>query len=316
MRIETIFMDEMGNLRSGWRCVFFIFAYLFSTAILISGASLILRNLPIGLYDTSNLLYLVGFGIQFLTAVLLGWLAGKYFENLPFRALGVSPVGNWWKNLFYGLFIGSLTLILAVIIPIIFGNSSITVNPVETSAVLLTLADSLVIFIIAAAFEESLFRGYIFQTLTRANLAWAAIVSTSVFFGAVHLGNQNANWISTMNTVLAGIWLAIAYLKTRDLWFPFGIHLMWNWTQGAIFGIPVSGSREFTNAPLLQTTDGGPNWLTGGEYGIEGGIACTLAILAATAAIYFIPFIKTNDEILIRNSIKETELSNAVLPYE
>ena len=289
MRIETVFFNETGILRSGWRCAFFVLAFIFLTALLNVGATLILGNLPIGFYDTSVLFYLTGSGVSLFVAVLLGWLCGRFFEHLPFRALGVSPINNWWKHLLIGLLIGAVSLAFAVVIPLLSGNVSITFNPAGSSAIWLTLIVSFVIFAVAAAFEESLFRGYLFQTLTREKMAWTAIVLTSVFFGAVHLQNKNADWISTLNTMLAGVWFAAAYLKTGDLWFPFGIHLMWNWTQGAIFGISVSGINELTTAPLLRTADAGPKWLTGGDYGIEGGIACAIAIIISTAVIYFLP---------------------------
>ncbi|HMS10020.1 MAG TPA: CPBP family intramembrane metalloprotease, partial [Pyrinomonadaceae bacterium] len=99
----------------------------------------------------------------------------------------------------------------------------------------------------------------------------------------------NASAFSWGNTFLAGIWFAVAYLRTRDLWFATGLHVMWNWMQGAFFGIEVSGLRELIPAPLLMETDAGPAWLTGGTYGLEGGIACTIALLISTAVIWFVP---------------------------
>ena len=141
----------------------------------------------------------------------------------------------------------------------------------------------------AAAFEEALFRGYILQTFARSNLAWLAILLTSVFFGLVHADNPNAGVISTLNTVLAGIWFSVAYLRTRDLWFVWGLHLMWNWMQGSFFGIEVSGLTDITKNPLLREIDTGPTWLTGTTYGIEGGIVCTVALIVSTIAIHYVP---------------------------
>ncbi|MDQ3322151.1 MAG: CPBP family intramembrane metalloprotease, partial [Acidobacteriota bacterium] len=147
---------------------------------------------------------------------------------------------------------------------------------------------------------------YILQTFARARLAWLAVVFTSLFFASAHLRNQNADWISTVNTGLAGVWFGIAYLKTRNLWFPFGIHLMWNWLQGAFFGLPVSGITSLTTAPFLQQTEQGIKLLTGGDYGIEGGIACTIAIVASGVLIWFAPFIKPNEEMLVLTGEENT----------
>jgi len=152
------------------------------------------------------------------------------------------------------------------------------------------------VFSVAAAFEEVLFRGYLLQTFARSGLAWFAIAATAVIFGAVHSGNPNADLISTANTVLAGFWFGYAYLKTRDLWFVWGVHLMWNWMQGSIFGIEVSGLTAVTEHPILREIDHGPNWLTGGEYGVEAGVACTAAIIMSIILIRFIPWLKPDVE--------------------
>ena len=115
-------------------------------------------------------------------------------------------------------------------------------------------------------------------------------------FAFAHNGNPDVNGLALLNTLLAGVWFASAYLKTRDLWFPLGVHFMWNWLQGPVFGINVSGIAEFSPNPILKATDAGPVWLTGGSYGIEGGLACTFAIILSTALIYFLPSPKPESE--------------------
>ena len=251
-----------------------------------------------------------GFGAYFLqmlvltaAAVFYGWLYGKIFEDLPFRALGCWFTKNWFKDLCFGLLIGVLSLIITVAFAALLGGLKFQVDrQFSWSAIALTLTTSLGVFILGAINEEVLFRGYLVQTLARAKLGWTAIILTALFFAAVHLGNQGANVISTLNTALAGIWLGAAYLKTRNLWFPFGIHLMWNWFQGAIFGIEVSGIKEFTTAPLLQEIDAGPAWLTGENYGIEAGIACTVALICSIALIYYLPNLQPTEEMLALTS--------------
>jgi len=158
------------------------------------------------------------------------------------------------------------------------------------------LVIALVVFAIGAAWEEVLFRGYILQTFARSGLAWFGILLTSVFFGVIHLQNPNADVVSTTNTILAGVWFGLAYLKTRDLWFVWGLHLMWNWMQGAFFGIEVSGLTNLVSIPLLKEIDSGPVWLTGETYGVEGGIVTTIAIVVSIVVIYFLPFGKPSEE--------------------
>nr|MBA3442779.1 CPBP family intramembrane metalloprotease [Pyrinomonadaceae bacterium] len=99
--------------------------------------------------------------------------------------------------------------------------------------------------------------------------------------------NPNVTPIFTIiNTTLAGVWLAVAYWRVRSLWFPLGVHWSWNWAQGALLGLPVSGITQLTPAPVMQAVQTGPAWLTGGAYGIEGGVACSLALVASTAFIW------------------------------
>ena len=236
-------------------------------------------------------------------AILFGWICGRLLEGLPFRALGCWLTPGWLRHLLLGAAIGAITIGVAVLIAGVPGGLGFTFDIANTSrAVGESLIVSLVVFALAAAFEEALFRGYILQTLNRAGLGWLAIGLTSAFFGLAHMANPAANLISTTNTVLAGIWFGLAYLKTRDLWFPFGIHLMWNWMQGSILGIEVSGLTEISPAPLFNEIDRGPAWLTGEHYGIEASIACTIAILISIAAIHFLPGVGPDEELLAMTS--------------
>jgi hypothetical protein len=135
------------------------------------------------------------------------------------------------------------------------------------------------------------------QTLTRANLAWLAVLLTSVPFAAVHLHNPNVvKGFTFINTALAGVWLAVAYLRTRSLWLPLGVHWAWNWALGSLFGLPVSGITTIAPNPLLHGTDFGPAWLTGGSYGIEGGVACTIALTISTLFIWRMKFVSATPE--------------------
>lgn len=299
MNIQTIFINEFGRLRSGWRFAVFLFAYIAVSVFFAETVNSILHRLQIGYSEDSLLGFFVPVFIFALFSIILGWLCGKFLEGLPFRALGIWLTKNWLKDLSLGLIFGALSIFLAAIVAIVFGGLQLNFNQTHgSSAIWLTLASSLFIFTVGAVSEEALFRGYLFQTLSRANLAWLAIAITSVFFASAHLGNKDANYISTLNTALAGIWFGIAYLKTRTLWFPIGLHLAWNWVQGAVLGIPVSGITQLTTAPLFQVSEFGTNQITGGNYGIEGGIACTIALIISALAIWFASFLKPTQEML------------------
>lgn len=301
--LKDIFFNEKGRLRSGWRFTIFLVVFLFLFPALAAVAGYIFTNLPIGFDDNSIPAKILESVIGLFLAVFLGWLFGKYLEGLPFRALGAWFTRNWLKDLAFGFLIGTGSIILAVLIAIVFGNYSFEFNnSAGQSAILLTLGASFIVFVFGAAFEEAFVRGYILQTFIRARLIFLGIVLTSFLFSSGHLENPNINFLSVFNTFLAGIWLGIAYLKTRTLWLAFGIHFAWNWIQGAIFGIEVSGLTDITTAPLLKEIDTGSHLFSGGDYGIEGGLACTFALIISTLLIWYLPLLKPTEEMLALSS--------------
>lgn len=297
MNSKKIFFNDPGRLRSGWRFAIFLFSFLFFLILFSLAAIVVLSRLPAGFNETSLFGLTVFNFISFLCALVVGSLCGKFLEDLPYRALGARFSDNWLKNLIYGSLFGAAAILLASLIAFAFGGLRFQFNQTaDASQILTTLGASCVLFTVGAASEETLFRGYILQTFARANLAWFAVFLTAVFFGTAHLQNPNVSWISTLNTMLAGILFGVAYLKTRTLWFPFGLHLMWNWVQGAFLGIPVSGLGKLAPAPLFQAIDAGPIWLTGGRYGIEGGFSGTIALIITILAVWLAPFLKATGE--------------------
>lgn len=296
--LNSILLDGRGRPRSGWRAVFFLIAFVIASIVLGVAAAGILAAFHIDAGSGHAVYLVINSAFSLVPAVLLGWLCGRLFEGLPFRALGAAFSKGWFRHFAAGSIAGAATLAFGVAIAMIFGGLRFDLDAAGTDAVARSLAASFTVFAVASAFEEALFRGYILQTFSRSGLAWLAILLTSLFFGVVHLGNPNVTVLSTVNTVLAGIWFSVAYLKTRDLWFVWGMHLMWNWMQGSFFGIEVSGLTSISSAPLLKEIDKGPTWLTGSTYGIEGGIVCTVAIAVSTAVIYLLPVIKPDPELL------------------
>jgi hypothetical protein len=132
---------------------------------------------------------------------------------------------------------------------------------------------------IAAMNEEAIFRGYPFQRLVEGIGPAGGIILLSVLFGAIHLGNPHVSLWGFLNTIEVGVLLAVAYLRTRSLWMPWGLHFGWNLALGLGFGLPVSGLNDF--AVAVQGTAEGPVWLTGGSYGIEASLTGSLVIVAA-----------------------------------
>src|SRR5262245_11181632 len=275
MQASKIFINRYGRLRSGWRVLVFLGLFIATFYIFVSTlrvAYVLLDEFAPAARSGS----FVENGIYRLmlaaAALLAGFVAARLLEGLPWRSLGLSPHRGWFRHFLVGSALGVTSLTIAVVIATSAGGLKFVTTPEDLiPAVVKTLIFSATIFVIAALAEEALFRGYPLQTLARAHLAWLGLLLTSVPFALANLGNPNAQILSDLNTGLAGIWLGVAYLRSRSLWFPLGVHWSWNWALGSLFGLPVSGITNLAPNPLLRGTDLGPAWITGGNYGIEGG---------------------------------------------
>ncbi|MCD9188386.1 MAG: CPBP family intramembrane metalloprotease [Pyrinomonadaceae bacterium] len=312
MDFKAIFFNENNRLRSGLRFLIFLLSYFILSLVAVGVIGAVLMSLPVGFSEKSLGGFVVPFLIGSVVAIFLGWLYGKIFEDLPFRALGAWFTKNWLKDLFFGLIFGAFSIVLAALIGYLFGGMTFEKNQnAGFMPLALTLGSTLLIFTFGAIAEEVLFRGYMLQTLSRAKIFRVGMILTSFLFASAHNANPGANVFTWINTFLAGIWLAIAYYKTRNLWFPFGVHFAWNWVQGAFLGINVSGLSELASAPLLRVTGTGNSFVSGGDYGVEGGISCTIALIVSTVLIYFSPFLKPTAEMLALTSeeIPKKEIS-------
>ncbi|GHH29505.1 CPBP family intramembrane glutamic endopeptidase [Lentzea cavernae] len=133
-----------------------------------------------------------------------------------------------------------------------------------------------------ATMEEVLFRGVLFRILEERAGTVISLVLSSLLFGATHLVNVNATlWGALAIGLTGGAMLAAAYVLTRSLWFPIGLHFAWNFTHAGLFGIAVSGSNDVPDG-LLRTTLSGPTVLTGGTFGPEASLLALLVCSAAT----------------------------------
>jgi len=306
METHELFFNRAGRLRSGWRLGIFT---LLVVALLVLATSLVRIVYVLAWLAHSNATlgaYLedVVFRILILTSALLaGLICNRWLEGLSWRALGLWFHPHWLRDLWVGSLIGTGSLALAALIAFAVGGVRFTISGREIyGGVLQTVFSTAFLFLIAALAEESLFRGYPLQTLSRAGLVWLAVLLTSVPFAIIHLQNPSATAFSSINTGLAGVWLAAAYLRTRSLWFPLGVHWAWNWAQGSILGLPVSGITDLAAHPVFRAYDHGPAWLTGGSYGLEGGVACTVALMLSTLFIWRTRSVSATDEMRMLTS--------------
>ena len=272
MRWQNIFLAD-GRLRPSWRFVLSLPTILL--AVLLAGQvhSLVFgrQAFPLNVLWSALLVFpalLAAF--KLLTGVL---------DRRPLGTVGLAFRGRWLRELLLGLLIGAVMILLVGALEWVLGVARFTLAAAPPSRQLLWAGGLLLFGLVAAANEELVFRGYPFQRLLEAVGPVIAVVLCSALFGAMHLGNPHPTWVSTLNTALAGIPLAIAYLRTRLLWFPIGIHFAWNYVQGFCLGLPVSGIQVPDS--LLRADVSGNTLLTGGSYGPEGSLLATAVIALA-----------------------------------
>ena len=266
----SAWLDEYGRLRVGWRFLLgLVVAFLANVAALAVAdaiAGLRPRLLDAIYRPLAMVLLLAGFSLLLV-------LADRVRGN-PLAAMGLGRI-RWVRQFALGLAIGAGMICAAMAGIALGGQLSFLVSWNGRAGELMLL--ELTVLVTGALMEELMFRGYPFQRLVDGVGPSGAVVIVSVLFGMVHLGNPHASVWGLVNTILVGALLSVAYLRTRSLWLPFGIHFAWNAVLGMAFGLPVSGLTQF--AVVVHGMARGPRWLTGGAYGIEASALGTLVIL-------------------------------------
>jgi membrane protease YdiL (CAAX protease family) len=194
----------------------------------------------------------------------------RLIERRTPTAFGLS---GWAKELGAGLLIGFLIFSAIVGVIALFGGYRVvgTHGPE-------VLWPVIGIALISGFSEEILMRGIVFRLIERWLGSWIALAVSAALFGALHLANPNASMFAALCIAFeAGIMLAAIYMVTRRLWAAIGIHAAWNFTQGGIYGIAISG---LDSRGLLVPRITGPDLLTGGAFGAEASLP---ALVLATA---------------------------------
>lgn len=201
-------------------------------------------------------------------AVYIGYAC--FMEQRVVSELAVPGMG---RQLGLGLLIGAGLYAACEMILMALGIYRIVgLNPLSYMVPAIAMALS------SSVYEELLFRGVLFGSVERWFGSWAALVVSSLVFGLTHLVNPQGTIEGALFiAVEAGILLAAAYMLTRRLWLSIGFHMAWNYTQSAIFSGIVSGNNA--QEGLFRSTMNGPDWLTGGAFGVESSV---LALLLCT----------------------------------
>lgn len=237
-----------------------------------------LSGIPAGPANFSITLYLL---LSFFPIYFLIWAWLLLFERRHLWTLGFQWRGAAWKYL-RGFLIGILLIVLSVVAAAVTGfefNTLLT-RTGDPAGMLLGLAGVAIIlvgWIVQGAAEEVLTRGFLLPIFgVRYGLPVAILVS-SAFFSALHLFNDHLSWIALLNLALFGVFACLYALREGGLWGICALHSSWNWAQGNLFGLPVSGTNS--GSSLFSLTLTGPDWWAGGAFGPEGGFAVSLILL-------------------------------------
>lgn len=295
--IKAIFVNKEGELRSGWRIGIFLIIYIL--AVQLIGGSVFLLGILVpalrGLLQATDVATSSGwddvlrFGvlnlISLLSVLIANGICARLLERRSFTSTGFQFHKGWFKDWVLGLVLGATTLTVTVGLAAAVGATTFTLKNSDFATLAQSFVFFCIFFTIAAAHEEALVRGFAFQALDHNLGAITAISITSLFFGFLHLLNDDVTAFSTFNTVLAGAWLGVAYLMTRSLWLATALHFSWNFVMAFVFGLPVSGIKVFKNFAWLDGTST-TRWISGTDYGPEGGIATTITLLICTIVIW------------------------------
>jgi membrane protease YdiL (CAAX protease family) len=266
-----------GHLRAPWRILVFVVALFVALAVAISIESM-LGNLALRSgYQPLVSEWSIPLAILVATAVSLRWVDGRSWDYVGLDAGAARPRLLALSTLLGGLAIGLPSLLLMAA-----GQLRIVASGPGSSsaAAALTFANLLP----AAAGEELLLRGYIFAVLRDA-IGWRwTLIATSIAFGLLHVPNPGADAESVLLVMLAGFFLGSVLLATRSLYAAIMVHFAWNWVMAAGLHTPVSGIAVI--APDYRVVDAGPDWLTGGPWGPEGGLGAALSMFVAVIYIY------------------------------
>ena len=281
---KKLFRNRSGHLRAGWR----ILAYAIVVGLIglmAAGVSRLVHNNVESEPDQAgesederfdSWMGIIGFFIMDFILIAAAFVTLRYIDKRPIGMLGLSVSSTTGKELLIGLLLGAGAICASCLFMWIAGALRVTLGSPNLTF-LVGAGRLMLVFLAAAAVEELIMRGYPFQAFAEGVGVPFAVVLFSMIFGLGHMSNRGWSVLGLANTGMSGVLMSLAYLKTRSLWIPIAIHLSWNWTQGCIWGMNVSGLP--IDGSLLETTPIGATILSGGTFGAEGSLF-TLAIIA------------------------------------
>lgn len=242
----------------------------------------------------------------FITAmmILVTVLFCKLIQRRKMRTLGYKKPGMW-KEYGIGLLVGFGMMTAIALVGMVTGSLSLQFNSEATTAAGIGMLVMLFVgFLIQGMSEEVLCRGYFLVSLARKKgNVWMGIIVSSLAFGALHLANSGIAPLAFINLVLFGIFAGVYFIKRGNIWGIAAIHSIWNFAQGNIYGILVSGN-DFGTTIFTSTINENMTFINGGDFGLEGGILTTIVLVAGTVIMMMT---KQRDVVEVKQEQKQAE---------
>lgn len=282
-----IFRNRLGHFRAGWRILIWL-GMVVICFVPVAGLLKIWDWLSPeksgtgSLEEITSVINLVFFLGLNLSVVIGSWLTLRWIDKRPYALLGLDFNLKAIRDFSKGFLLGFINFVMILGVLKISGLIDVRLSNVN-SAVFKGMILYFIAFALAAFFEEAINRGYFFQALLEGTGTWIAVIVIALIFVLGHAMNTGFNWNNAVFFFVHGILYCALYLLTRSIWVPVGFHLAWNWTQGSLFGMNVSG-MEMKNTLFLGEAKG-PKILSGGEFGPEG------SLISIVISVIFIVFL-------------------------
>jgi len=209
--------------------------------------------------------------------MILIWLFMKFIDKQPLIEIGFQTQGRS-KEINYGILFGLFIMAFAFVFLSAIGEIVFLSYSLDFNQILLSIA----LFIGVSFFEEIIFRGYMLKNLLESFNPFVALLISSLFFSLIHASNPNVTSLGLCNIFLAGIFLGVSYVFTKNLWFPIALHFSWNFFQ-AMFGFKVSGLDSYSIIEFMIPDN---NMINGGEFGFESSILSIIVLFVGTIIIW------------------------------
>ncbi|MDP6439225.1 MAG: CPBP family intramembrane metalloprotease [Candidatus Brocadiia bacterium] len=295
MTIGDLFLDETRRLRTVWRLTIFIVSLLGLQVVIgipvgIAVAVFLLvaggvqgADALAGTLARSHVLLLCIAALPMAAGALgLAWFCRRFLDRRSLSELGLTrPERRLSASIPAGLAAGAVPIVLMVVALLALGRLEFAGSGASLFTALLVP-----VFALVAFYEELLFRGYFLQNMLDIRRPVSGMILSSTVFCGMHMLNPGmwASPLNSLNIFLAGAALGLAYLLSRNLWFPTAMHFAWNTFQGPVFGLPVSGVA-MDGLLRFERVDGAGALLDGGGFGLEGSVL-TLLVLVGMIALF------------------------------